>query len=102
MPEERLCVAHVGDVFEVPGAKVHILMCYDETAIRTGGGKELLPFEECCCSFLFETSAGNIMFLGDTWYHDGYVKIGKEYDIAALWQPARTMASATSWNMQKS
>ena len=74
-------MCHVGQTFEVPGAKVHILICYDQTAIRTGGGKELLPYEECCCSFLFETSAGNILFLGDTWYHDGYVKVGHDYDI---------------------
>lgn len=81
VPEERLEVAKLGDVFEVPGAKVHILRCYDETAIRTGGGRELLPYEQCCCSFLFETSGGNILFLGDTWYHDGYVKVGKQYKI---------------------
>lgn len=55
VPQDRLTVCHVGQTFEVPGAKVHILICYDQTAIRTGGGKELLPYEECCCSFLFET-----------------------------------------------
>ena len=81
VPQDRLTVCHVGQTFEVPGAKVHILICYDQTAIRTGGGKELLPYEECCCSFLFETSAGNILFLGDTWYRDGYVRVGHDCDI---------------------
>ena len=56
-------------------------MNYDETVIKTGEGSVPDRYENCATSFLFKTSAGNIMFLGDTWYHDGYKAVGDNYDI---------------------
>ena len=41
----------------------------------------LLPLEQAACCYLFKTSAGNILFMGDAWYHDGYVAIRDKYDI---------------------
>ena len=41
----------------------------------------LLPFEEAASCYLFKTSAGNILFMGDTWYHDGYVAVAQKYNI---------------------
>jgi L-ascorbate 6-phosphate lactonase len=81
VPENRLHVAKVGKSVKVRGATVHFLICYDDTAIRTGNAEVLLPYEDVCCSFLFETSAGTIMFLGDTWYHDGYIQVPRQFDI---------------------
>jgi L-ascorbate 6-phosphate lactonase len=81
VPEERLVVAKVGESVKVKGAEVDFLICYDQTAIKTGEGDVLLPFEEAACCFLFKTSGGNILFMGDTWYHDGYVALKEKYDI---------------------
>lgn len=81
VPDDRIMVARVGDSVSVPGAVVHFLICYDDTAIRTGNANEKLPYEDACCSFLFETSGGNIMFLGDTWYHDGYIQVPRKFDV---------------------
>ena len=81
VPAEKLHVARVGESIEVLGAKVHFLINYDETAVRTGDNSARLPYEEAAVSFLFETSGGNILFLGDTWYHDGYVQIPREHEI---------------------
>lgn len=81
VPEERIHVARVGETLHFPGADVEILMCYDDTAIRTTDGPDVLPYELACVSYLFKTSGGNIMFLGDTWYNDGYVGIGNSHDI---------------------
>ena len=81
VPPQRLVVAKVGDSVRLPGAEVEFLMCYDDTAVRTGDSRELLPYEEACVSFLFKTSAGNILFLGDTWYNDAYIRLGRDYDI---------------------
>ena len=81
VPENRLHVARVGESIKLKGAELDILMCYDDTAIRTTSGPEPLPYEIACVSFLFKTSGGNIMFAGDTWYNDGYVGVGQENDI---------------------
>jgi L-ascorbate 6-phosphate lactonase len=81
VPDNRIVVANVGESIKVPGAEVEFLINYDETVVRTGSTDEVMPYEEMAVSFLFKTSAGNIMFLGDTWYHDGYRTIGETRDI---------------------
>ncbi len=81
VPEERIGCVSIGDVIEIPGATIKVLPCYDDTAIRTGGGKELLPYEDCCASYLIETSGGNVLFTGDTWYNDGYAYFPEFFDI---------------------
>lgn len=80
VPEERIVEAHVGESIQMPGAEVVFLPNYDDCATRTGDG-EAQPYNQVACSFLFKTSAGNILFLGDTWFNDAYVSIGKKYDI---------------------
>jgi L-ascorbate 6-phosphate lactonase len=67
----------VGESVKVPGAEVEFLINYDETVIRTGSSDEVAAYEDMAVSFLFKTSGGNIMFLGDTWYHDGYRAVGE-------------------------
>lgn len=81
VPDERITVAKVGESVKVKGAEVEFLICYDQTAIRTGSGDVNISFEDAACCFLFKTSGGNILFMGDTWYHDGYVAIRANYDI---------------------
>ncbi|MDR1977961.1 MAG: MBL fold metallo-hydrolase [Synergistaceae bacterium] len=79
VPDDRIVVARVGESVKIKGAEVDFLICYDQTAIKTGEGDVNLPFEEAACCYLFKTSAGNILFMGDTWYHDGYVSIREKY-----------------------
>ena len=81
VPRERIVSTEVGQVIEIPGGRVRILPCYDNTAIRTGGGGRLLDYDDCCVCFLFETSGGNILFMADTWFHDAYVYFPEFFDI---------------------
>lgn len=81
VPEDRIVETHVGDVIKIPGGEIEILMNFDNTAIRTGFGTEVQEYDKACHSFMFKTSAGNILFMGDTWYHDGYFMLGRKYDI---------------------
>jgi L-ascorbate 6-phosphate lactonase len=81
VPDDRIVTAKVGESVKVKGAEVDFLICYDQTAIKTGEGDVNMPFEEAACCYLFKTSAGNILFMGDTWYHDGYIAVRHQYDI---------------------
>jgi len=81
VPQDRIVLAQVGDTIELPGARVRVLPNYDDTAIRTGGAGEMLPYDDCALSYLFETSAGNILFTADTWYNDGYAYFPDFFDI---------------------
>lgn len=96
VPESRIITARVGESIHVPGAEVEFLMNYDETVVRTGDQTTPEPYEKMAVSFLFKTSAGNIMFLGDTWYNDGYAAIGQNYDIdVAIFDMGRNAPGAT-------
>ena len=81
VPEERIHMAKVGETIQGKGCEIEVLHCFDDTAIRTTKNEDVLPYELACCSYLFKTSGGNIMFLGDTWFSDGYVGIGNSHDI---------------------
>lgn len=81
VPEERLTVCKVGESVKVPGAEVEFLINYDETVIRTGSSDNVYSYKDAAVSFLFKTSGGNILFLGDTWFHNGYRAVGQKYDI---------------------
>ena len=80
VPDDRIITAHVGESIKMAGAEIVFLKNYDDCATKTGDGPAQ-PYDEVATSFLFKTSAGNILFLGDTWYNDGYVAIGQKYDI---------------------
>ena len=81
VPDSRIHMAKVGESVQLKGCTVDFCICFDDTAIRTTDGDELLPYEEACVSFMFKTSGGNILFLGDTWYNDGYLEIANKYDV---------------------
>lgn len=96
VPEERIITAVIGESVKMPGAEVEFLMNYDETVVKTGDSAVPLPYEECAVSFLFKTSAGTVLFLGDTWYHDGYQAIGQNYKIdVAVFDMGRNAPGAT-------
>ena len=80
VPKERIVTAENGESIKLPGAEILFLPNYDDCAIKTGEG-EPLEYGQAACSFLFKTSAGNILFMGDTWYNDAYVAVGKSQNI---------------------
>ena len=85
VPESRMRGVKVGEVFDVPGARVHVLINYDEIARRTGVETgTVLPYGVGSVSYLFETDGGNILFLGDTIYNNGYKAIGDKYKIDVM------------------
>lgn len=79
-PKERINVARVGESVKIKGGEVEFLMNYDQTIANTGEGNEMQPFDQVATCFLFKTSGGNILFMGDTWYHNGYVEF-PQYNI---------------------
>lgn len=82
VPEDRLIQVQPGDELEVPGGRVKMLMNYDEIARNTGVPLgHPMSFQEVAVSFLFETEGGNVLFLGDSLYHNGYRAFADEYDI---------------------
>ena len=61
----------------VRGAAVKALANYDDVARRTGvPADQPRTYGEAAVSYLFETDAGNILFPGDSLYHNGYKAIG--------------------------
>jgi len=80
VPEERIVKVKPGDTLKFGNVRVKVLMNYDKLARMTGGDR-IYSFEEVAVSYLFQTSGGNILFLGDTLYHNGYKAIGDKYDI---------------------
>jgi L-ascorbate 6-phosphate lactonase len=82
VPEDRITQVQPGDVLEMPGATVRCLINYDEIARRTGVPVgQPRSYGEAAISYLFETDGGNVLFLGDTIYHNGYKAIGDQYKI---------------------
>ncbi len=96
VPDSRIHLARVGESIKFPGVEVEFLLNFDETVVITGDQTEPEPYEKMCVSFLFKTSAGNILFLGDTWYHDAYKIIGDKYEIdVANFNMGRNVPGAT-------
>lgn len=80
VPEDRLIVAEVGKNVQIADMKIDIAPNFDVIATKTGF-ETPQPFEEVAASFIFNTEGGNIAFLGDTLYHNGYRMVGQSYKI---------------------
>jgi L-ascorbate 6-phosphate lactonase len=82
VPEARIRQVQPGDELPVRGATVKVLPNYDDIARRTGVPVDQpRTYGEAAVSYLFETDGGNILFLGDSLYHNGYKAIGDQYTI---------------------
>jgi L-ascorbate 6-phosphate lactonase len=82
VPEARLVQVKPGDELPLRGATVKVLINYDEIARRTRVPVgQPRSYGESAVSYLFETDGGNILFLGDSVYHNGYKAIGDRYKI---------------------
>ena len=82
VPDARIIQVKPGDELPVRGATVKVLTNYDDIARRTGVPVDQpRTYGEAAVSYLFETDGGNILFLGDSLYHNGYKAIGDQYKI---------------------
>lgn len=83
VPEDRIREVKPGDTLKIKDVEIDILVNYDKIATMTGTDKpgKPRPFGEVAVSFLFKTQGGNILFLGDSIYHNGYRAVGEKYDI---------------------
>ncbi len=80
VPDSRIIVAYVGESVQIEDMKIDFAPNFDVIASRTGFD-EPASFEEVAVSFIFNTEGGNIAFLGDTLYHNGYRMVGEKFDI---------------------
>jgi L-ascorbate 6-phosphate lactonase len=80
VPEDRMIVAKVGESVQIEDMKIDLAPNFDTIATKTGF-ETPAPFEEVAVSFIFNTAGGNIAFLGDTLYHNGYRMVGEKYGV---------------------
>jgi len=80
VPANRIIKVKPGDVVRIKDMKVQIAENFDTIATKTGFVTPK-PFSEVAVSFNFNTEGGNVIFLGDTLYHNGYAMVGKKYKI---------------------
>jgi len=81
--DNRITQVKPGDNINFGDTRVSVLFNYDRIASITGVEKpeNARSFEEIAASFLFHTPGGNILFLADTLYYNGYRSIGEKYNI---------------------
>jgi L-ascorbate 6-phosphate lactonase len=75
-----LIVAEVGKSVQIADMKIDFAPNFDVIASKTGF-ETPRPFEEVAVSFIFNTQGGNMAFLGDTLYNNGYRMVGEKYTI---------------------
>jgi len=82
-PEERIDLVQPGQTIQANDVEIEVVENLDVIATLTGAKTpgQRRPFGEVAVGFLFKTEGANILFLGDTLYHNAYVTLGKKYDI---------------------
>ena len=80
VPKDRMIVARVGESVQIEDMKIDLAPNFDTIATKTGF-ETPAPFDEVAVSFIFNTEGGNIAFLGDTLYHNGYRMVGEKYGV---------------------
>lgn len=85
VPEDRIREVKPGDVVKVKDIEVAIEKNYDDMARKTKTGLDSaqanFTYDEVAVSFIFKTSGGNVAFLGDTLYNNGYAGVGARNKI---------------------
>ena len=83
VPENRISMVKPGDSIKYGKTEIQMLINYDTMAAMTGAKKagENQKLEDVAVSFLFKTEGGNILFLADTLYSNGYAEFGQKYQI---------------------
>jgi L-ascorbate 6-phosphate lactonase len=83
VPERRIDIAEPGMKIAVEDVEIEVTENFDVIATYTFAKKpgQTRPFREVAVGYLFKTEGANILFLGDTLYHNAYVTLGNKYDI---------------------
>lgn len=85
VPEDRIKEVRPGDVFRMKDIEVVVEKNYDEMVRKTATGldsiKENIEYDDVAVTYIFKTSGGNVAFLGDTLYNNGYAAVGKRNNI---------------------
>lgn len=85
VPERRIKEVKPGDKFKFKDTEVVVEKNYDYMATKTTTGLDEsvlhVDYDDVAVTFLFKTSGGNIAFLGDTIYHNGYAAVGHRHKI---------------------
>jgi len=85
VPEKRIIQVKPGDKIQVKETVVSIEKNYDDMVARTttglGSSSEKADYDDVAVTFIFHSAGGNVAFLGDTLYNNGYAGVGKRHDI---------------------
>jgi L-ascorbate 6-phosphate lactonase len=84
VPEERIKEVKPGDVLKFPDTEVLVEKNFDQMAFRTTTGVDGLGSitpDDVAVTFIFKNTAGNIAFVGDAVYEDGFAGLGARNDI---------------------
>jgi L-ascorbate 6-phosphate lactonase len=90
VPESRIKEVKPGDKIKFKNTEVVVEKNFDYMATKTTTGLDQsirnLDYDDVAVTFIFKTSGGNIAFLGDTIYHNGYAAVGarNKVDVAIV------------------
>jgi len=90
VPENRIKEVKPGDRIKFKSTEVIVEKNFDYMATKTTTGLSgvtgKLDFDDVAVTFIFKNSGGNIAFLGDTIYHNGYAAVGarNKVDVAIV------------------
>jgi L-ascorbate 6-phosphate lactonase len=85
VPEERIREVRPGDILHLKDIEVLVEKNYDDMARKTKTGLDNvqgnIDYDDVAVTFIFKTSGGNVAFLGDTLYNNGYAGVGARNKI---------------------
>ncbi len=86
VPDNRIIEVKPGDTVKFKNVKVAVEQNFDMNALKTTigipKGSKLAPtMKDAAVTFVFKSDAGNIAFIGDGTYHNGFYGIGQRHKI---------------------
>jgi L-ascorbate 6-phosphate lactonase len=83
VPEDRIIKVKPGDVIKINDVEIAVEKNFDSVASMANDYKpgDPLDFDKNAVSFVLKSSGGNVIFLGDTLYNNGYSGVGKRHQI---------------------
>jgi L-ascorbate 6-phosphate lactonase len=86
VPDRRIIEVKPGDVVKFKGVQVAVEKNFDLNALQTRvgipEGAEFNPvMDDAAVTYIFKSPAGNIAFIGDGTYHNGFYGVGQRHKI---------------------
>ena len=85
VPDKRIVVVKPGDTVKFKSVQVAVEKNFDMNALKTkmglpeGSGE--MSMGDAAVTFIFKSEAGNIAFVGDGTYHNGFYGVGQRHKI---------------------